>query len=534
MLGRFPRGILPPLLFAVVAVPSLVSWRLAGESASEHRRDATQLVAEEVARRVAGEIAVRVTLVDGIRRELEAGQLGTREAFEVRALEVYRSFPGYQAINRLDASGVIRQVVPERSNQAALGKNVRESPVPARTLAEAERSDALTLSEPLELYQGGLGFVGYVPVSGSDGATAGFLNVAFRINDLVHQALSARVRAHYALRLALGERVLFRSVDEAGAETRWPDHGDHEARVAVPVGNAEWALTLVPLTGVPWSERFRQDAALAMALVLALALAVLVWSGQRRAVRLAALETRLRQQQRLEAIGTFAAGMAHEINNPLTGILGYAAMLQDGAREGSPERERAGRIVHEAERVQEIVRGLLRFARREVSSMEAASPATLVEGALVLVRTLMRDDSVDLRVDVPADLPAVRCHTQGLQQVLMNLLTNARDAVAGRPEGTRVVTLSARRLGGKSDARVRFTVEDNGVGIARDVQARIFEPFFTTKGRERGTGLGLSVSFGIVRDHGGELHVESQPGQWTRFHVDIPVWEEPVEQPHAA
>jgi signal transduction histidine kinase len=533
MLSRLQRSYWPPLLFAVVAVPSLVSWRLARESAADHRREATQLVAEEVARRVGAEIAVRVTLVDGIRRELESGQLTTPEAFSVRALEVIRSFPGYQAINRLDSSGVIRQVVPEQTNQAALGKNVRESPTPARTIAAAEASGGLVLSEPVELYQGGLGFVGYVPVRDRDGKPSEYLNVAFRISDLVNQAWSAGVRSMYAMRISLDGASLFRGAGEPDGVETWPDNGDVEAEVPVPVGAMNWTLTLVPLEGVPWSERFRQDAAFATALVLALVLAVLVWIGQRRVLRLAALEARLRQQQRLEAIGTFAAGVAHEINNPLTGIMGYAEMLQDGAPEGSPERARARRIVQEAERVKEIVRGLLRFTRREVSSMEAARPAVIVEGALVLVRTLMRDDSVDLRVDVPADLPTVRCHTQGLQQVLMNLLTNARDAVEARPPGARVVTLSARRLSGTDGGFVRFTVDDNGMGIGRELQGRIFEPFFTTKGRERGTGLGLSVSFGIVRDHGGELHLESQPGQWTRFHADIPVWDGPAAEPSA-
>lgn len=533
MLRRLQSSYWPPLLFAVVAVPSLVSWRLARESAAEHRREATQLVAEEVARRVGAEIAVRVTLVDGIRRELEAGQLATPEAFSVRAMEVIRSFPGYQAINRLDPSGVIRQVVPEKDNQAALGKNVREATVPARTIAAAQTSGDLVLSEPLGLYQGGLGFVGYVPVRGSDGEPREFLNVAFRISDLVHEAWSTRVRANYAMRISLDGTTLFRGGGDPGREASWPSNGEREAEVPVPVGAAFWTLTLVPLRGVPWTEQLRQDAAFATALGLALALAVLVWIGQRRVLRLAVLEERVRQQQRLEAIGTFAAGVAHEINNPLTGIMGYAEMLQDAAPAGSPERARAHRIVQEAERVKEIVRGLLRFARREVSTMEAASPTAIVEGALVLVRTLMRDDSVDLRVNVPAELPAIRCHPQGLQQVLVNLLTNARDAVEARPPETRVVTLSARRLSGRESGFVRFTVEDNGMGVAPELEGRIFEPFYTTKGPKRGTGLGLSVSFGIVRDHGGELHMESEPGQWTHFFADIPVWEGPTGEPSA-
>ncbi|MCB9789090.1 MAG: CHASE domain-containing protein [Deltaproteobacteria bacterium] len=525
----------PPLLFAVVAVPSLVSWRLARGAAEAHRRDATQLVAEELGRRLAEAISVRTTLVDGIRRELEAGQLRNPEAFRVRALEIIRSFPGYQAINRLDPSGVIRQVVPEDTNQAAMGKNVRAADVPERAIRAAQESGGLALSEPVPLYQGGLGFVGYVPVRGHGGAPGEFLNVAFRIADLVDLAWSPRIRASYAMRLSFGQTTLYEGVGPAGEKpVSWPARGDRAAQVMVPVGSMEWELALVPLHGVPWTEQLWQDAAFATALMLALLLSVLVWVGQRRALRLAALEVRVREQQRLESLGTLAAGVAHEINNPLTGIMGYAEMLSEDAPPGGTERERAGRILREALRVKEIVRGLLTFSRRESPVMEPADPAALVQSTLVLMRTVLRKDAIDLRVETPDGLPQVRCHPQGLQQVLMNLLTNARDAVAARPEGSRVVTLSLRRLDAARPPRVRFTVEDNGVGIPAESLDRIFEPFYTTKSRERGTGLGLSVSFGIVRDHGGDLLVESEPGRGTRFHIDIPIWQGDADQPATA
>jgi len=159
---------------------------------------------------------------------------------------------------------------------------------------------------------------------------------------------------------------------------------------------------------------------------------------------------------------------------------------------------------------------------------QASSPARLcdiVAATLSLIQTVIRHDQITLTVAVPADLPAIRCRSQQIQQVLMNLLTNARDALNQRYPGhdaNKRVIVSARQL---PKAIIRLTVEDHGSGIPEELRTRIFDPFFSTKPRDQGTGLGLSISHGIVKDHGGELTVESEVGQWTRFHVDLPVGE---------
>ncbi len=239
------------------------------------------------------------------------------------------------------------------------------------------------------------------------------------------------------------------------------------------------------------------------------------------------------QSQKLESIGVLASGVAHEINNPIMGIMGYAQLIQDRWGAGDAElREFAAEIGKETDRVATIVKNLLSFARQDKETQCCPTRAhAIVEATLSLIRVVLRHDQIALEVNVPADLPAPICNSQQIQQVLMNLLTNARDALNQRYPGAdadKLIRISAEftRRNAEGLPRFRLTVEDHGAGIPEAVRARIFEPFFTTKPREKGTGLGLSISHGIVKEHGGELSVESEEGQWTRFHVDLPV---PVE-----
>ncbi len=239
------------------------------------------------------------------------------------------------------------------------------------------------------------------------------------------------------------------------------------------------------------------------------------------------MEAQLRQSQKLESIGTLASGIAHEVNNPLTGMVNYAELIAMRVQDDQLRAFAEG-IQEEGARVAGIVRNLLSFARQDSGETTAAAPARLVETTLLLVRALLAKDGVDLRVDVPDDLPCVACRPQQIEQVLLNLLMNARDAVNERFPGQAVpekwIALRGRRVHDGGILRVRLTVEDNGTGIPEAIRERVFDPFFTTKPRDRGTGLGLSVSYGIVRDHGGRLWIESlsEPRGATAAHIDLP------------
>jgi len=238
------------------------------------------------------------------------------------------------------------------------------------------------------------------------------------------------------------------------------------------------------------------------------------------------LEAQLRQQQKLESIGTLASGVAHEINNPIQSIMNYADLVQIRAEPGSQISEFATEIVAETERVANIVRNLLAFARQEKEHHSPARVSDIIESTLALMRAVLRRDHIELRVDAPEDLPKIKCRSQQIQQVFMNLLGNARHALNGRyPEydEDKLIVIVSRLRDRGGELWVETVVEDHGHGMAPNIVERIFDPFFTTKGRDEGTGLGLSVSHGIIREHRGELEVESDEGQGSRFSVNLRV-----------
>ncbi|MCB1125154.1 MAG: PAS domain S-box protein, partial [Verrucomicrobiae bacterium] len=237
------------------------------------------------------------------------------------------------------------------------------------------------------------------------------------------------------------------------------------------------------------------------------------------------IEAQARHRERLAALGTLAGGVAHEINNPVNGIMNYADIIGEGLPADSPLREFVNEIQHETHRVTEIVKNLLSFARQDQAPPHPTGIPEIVEGTLSLVHALFKRDHIHLKVHLDPDLPPLTGHGNRLQQVVMNLMTNARDALNQRFPGhdlEKQLHVEAHALERDGQTWVRLTVEDHGAGIPEEVRQQMFEPFFTTKGREEGTGLGLAISHGIVKEHGGEIRCESEPGRFTRFHVDLP------------
>jgi PAS domain S-box-containing protein len=235
------------------------------------------------------------------------------------------------------------------------------------------------------------------------------------------------------------------------------------------------------------------------------------------------MEAHLRQSQKLESIGTLASGVAHEINNPLMGMINYADLIGEKV-EDETIKEYSKVIMKEGNRIAEIVRNLLSFSRQDKETHSPANIKDIIDSPLLLVGSTMRKDQITIELNIPEELPQVKCRSQQIQQVIMNLLTNAHDALNERyPEydENKLIRITVHPFEKDGDDWIRTTVEDHGVGIPKDVAQRIFDPFFTTKSRDEGTGLGLSVSFGIVREHNGQLTVESMLGEYTRFHMDL-------------
>jgi PAS domain S-box-containing protein len=237
------------------------------------------------------------------------------------------------------------------------------------------------------------------------------------------------------------------------------------------------------------------------------------------------MEAHLRNQQKLESIGTLAGGVAHEINNPINGIMNYSQLIKDDIK-ADEVAEYAAEIIYETKRVSEIVKNLLEFSRQEKQTFSKARISDILNNTLSLINTIIKQDQIDIQINIPKDLPDIKCRSQQIQQILMNLFTNARDALNKRYKGydeNKILKFSCKAIEKESKEFVRITVEDHGSGIEESIQDKIFDPFFTTKRRDEGTGLGLAISYGITKEHHGELTYETKKGEFTRFNLDLPV-----------
>jgi nitrogen fixation negative regulator NifL len=225
------------------------------------------------------------------------------------------------------------------------------------------------------------------------------------------------------------------------------------------------------------------------------------------------------QSEKLADMGTLLAGVAHELNNPLTVVTGYSSILRESLGDG-PLRERLDRIVNAAERCVRIVRNFLALARQHPPERQQVRPNQIVREAVELLAYPLRVDNVEVRLDLADDLPTLWADPHQLHQVVVNFITNAHHAMHESASPRR---LTIRTRFNAAAARVSLAVGDTGPGIPPDIVGRIFEPFFTTKPLGQGTGLGLPLCQGIVESHGGTIRADSKAGEGALFTIELPV-----------
>jgi len=241
------------------------------------------------------------------------------------------------------------------------------------------------------------------------------------------------------------------------------------------------------------------------------------------------LEQQLIQSDKLSALGQLVAGVAHELNNPLTSISGYAQLLLRNRTLNDEIRADLEQIRQQAERAGRIVRNLLMFAREHKPERLATQINEVIQSTLALQVYQLRVDNITVQLDLDPELPSTVADPHQLQQVLLNLITNARQAMNERGSG--ILTIRTRRHEAADGRYIEISISDNGVGIPAQYLDKVFNPFFTTKPVGQGTGLGLSICYGIIQEHQGQIWIESREGVGTTVFIRLPIIETSVGVP---
>ena len=248
------------------------------------------------------------------------------------------------------------------------------------------------------------------------------------------------------------------------------------------------------------------------------------------------LEEQLRQSQKMEVVGRLAGGVAHDFNNMLTVIAGYSEMLMKNLKKDDPIYIGLEEIGKAAEKSSAMTRQLLAFSRRQVLQPKVLDLNASITNAYQMFHRLI-GEMIDLVIVAATDIGRVKVDPSQLEQVMLNLIVNARDAM---PKGGKIIieTKSVffdeynalQQQGIKAGKYVLLSVKDTGMGMTEEVKAHIFEPFFTTKEAEKGTGLGLATVFGIIKQNDGSIEVDSQPGQGATFKIYLPEVKEKIDR----
>jgi two-component system NtrC family sensor kinase len=227
----------------------------------------------------------------------------------------------------------------------------------------------------------------------------------------------------------------------------------------------------------------------------------------------------------MAAMGQLAAGISHELNQPLTGIKGFAQAALMSLDDNSPIREDLKRIVEQSDRIDKIIRNVRFFARKSDFKMEELDVNKPIEDSLMLLTEQLRIHNIRLNKCLTPGLPKIKGDPNQLQQVFLNLITNARDAIdsLNRPEVGEVTVKSCLS---EDKAKIEITFTDTGCGISKENLNDIFDPFFTTKSPDGGMGLGLAVAYRIIESHQGKIEVDSQEGKGAAFKISLPLMKE--------
>jgi signal transduction histidine kinase len=232
------------------------------------------------------------------------------------------------------------------------------------------------------------------------------------------------------------------------------------------------------------------------------------------------LQAQLLHTEKLAAVGELASGVAHELNNPLCGIMGFSELLLEREKD-EKKKSTLAKMLNEAQRAQKIIQNLLSFVRANKQEMMPVEVNKIILDTLDLKEHEFKNNNIDVIKRLSDSLPKINGNFMQLQQVVLNMLTNAQMALLEANKDRKEIVIETRIKG--DDNMVEILIKDNGNGIAPQHLSKIFNPFFTTKEAGKGTGLGLSISYGIIKEHNGRIYAESKVGEGAEFYIELPV-----------
>jgi signal transduction histidine kinase len=498
-----------------------------------------RVIARLVATSIEGGLEKHLTAMRQMANLYASTRKVTNKSFHSYAAKTLQMSPACLDIAYLGPDLRIQQSHPPDMDQSRLASDAQSHPLVYATVVRAARALKPMLSPPFQMLGGAMGFVLAEPVV-SERRLRGLLVGACRSEEYFASLVPSEVSERYEAVVVESGREVFAS-DRTGSS----DLSITAVSEGFAFGGLDWGVLIRPQEQVVHA-RMTAGRSLFWAItsLLALALGALAsaatfWAmavsaslrSEREALQAAkdhldGTKEQLIQAEKMTALGQLVAGVAHEINNPLTGILGFSQLL---VKQGlAPDVQRKLQTISlEAERMSKIVRNLLAFARRHAPEKKTLDLNQIIEETLALKAYHLRARQIRVVKDLDPHLPMTLLDFNQMEQVLINLLNNAEQAMTEARRG-QTVTLTTRTVEG----RIELRVSDDGPGIPPEIQERIFEPFFTTKKEGSGTGLGLSLCYGIVEEHGGKIRIESRPGEGATFVVDLPISEErPAESP---
>jgi len=235
------------------------------------------------------------------------------------------------------------------------------------------------------------------------------------------------------------------------------------------------------------------------------------------------------RSEQLAALGEMAAGIAHEINNPISAIINYGQMIMNKSDADDRIHQIASLVRKEGNRIARIVNGMLSFARFNDNNKKPVAIQTIIDDSLALISALLTKDHISLEVSVPDTPLLILAQAQEIEQVLVNLISNARYALNkkyGSEIGKKQISISAVANFYNNNPFIELCVFDNGIGIPPDILDKVLNPFFTSKPEKKRTGLGMSISHGIIKDHGGRLRIDSREEEYAKITISLPAQRE--------